>query len=253
MIYKYDFYYSPTNSYRKIHLYIPNNYNDTNESYPVIYFFDGNNLFFDGDSLFGMSMQLEWYLENYDKKVIVVGIEQPRGEYERVKEHCPYNIDSDMFGHIDGRGDATIRWIINELKPHIDSNYRTIPFRECTAIAGCSSAGVTAIYGITKYNRYFSKAISISPAIMNTKYVLSYDILNEDISPDTKVFISYGTNEYGDNYGLRSFCINNMYEIENLLMKRNVKTYMYKNEGGDHNEIFWRNEIFSWLDFIWKS
>lgn len=252
MVLKFERFFPFVNENRKIHLYLPNNYYESEEKYPVIYFFDGNNVFFDGDSLFGMSLQLEWYLENYDKKFIVVGIEQPRDQYERVKEHCPYNIYSQMFGNIDGRGDALVRWIIDDLKPYIDQTYRTLPFRETTQIAGCSSAGVTAIYAAIKYNRYFSKVAAISPSIMDTKYVLIHDIYHEDVSPDTRVFFSYGTNEYGDNYALRSFCINNMYETEYHLHSRNVKTYMHKNEFGEHNEISWRNEIFTWLNFLWK-
>ena len=87
---------------------------------------------------------------------------------------------------------------------------------------------------------------------MDTKYVLIHDIYHEDISPDTKIFFSYGTNEYGNNYALRSSAINNMYETEYHLHSRSVKTYMFKNEFGEHNEISWRNEIFAWLNFLWK-
>ena len=252
MVLKFDHFFPYVNGNRKIHLYIPNDYDKTDEKYPVIYFFDGNNLFFDGDSFFGMSLQLEWYLENYDKKFIVVGIERPWDQNERIVEHCPYNIYSHMFGDLNGRGDALIRWIIDDLKPFIDSNYRTIPFREATALAGCSSAGVTALYGAIKYNQYFSKVAAISPYVMSTKYVLIHDIYHENISPDTKIFFSYGTNEYGSNYAERSMCINNMYETEYHLHSKNVRTYMFKNEFGEHNELSWRNEIFTWLNFLWK-
>ena len=65
MVLKFDHFFSYVNQNRKIHLYIPNNYYESDEKYPVIYFLDGNNVFFDGDSLFGMSLQLEWYLENF--------------------------------------------------------------------------------------------------------------------------------------------------------------------------------------------
>ncbi len=252
MVLKFEHFFPFVNENRKIHLYLPDDYYQEEEKYPVIYFFDGNNLFFDGDSIWGMSLQMEWYLKNYDKKFIVVGIEQPKDPYQRVKEHCPYKIYSHTFGDIDGNGDALIKWIINDLKPFIDSNYRTLPFRETTQLAGCSSAGVTSLYGAIKYNNYFSKTALISPYIVDTKYVLIHDIYHEDINPDTKIFFSYGTNEYGNDFGMRSLCINNMYEVEYHLHSRNVKTYMFKNENGEHNEISWRNEIFTWLDFLWK-
>ena len=38
MILKFDHYFPYVNGNRKIHLYIPNNYYETDEKYPVIYF-----------------------------------------------------------------------------------------------------------------------------------------------------------------------------------------------------------------------
>lgn len=44
---------------------------------------------------------------------------------------------------IDGLGKETLEWLINDIKPYIDSHYRTYPFRQATGIAG-SSMGVVS-------------------------------------------------------------------------------------------------------------
>lgn len=252
MVERFEKWFYAANDNRKIHVYLPEDYYYSNERYPVIYFFDGNNLFFDWDALFGMSLQLNDFLNNYHKKVIVVGIEQPRNEYERIKEHCPYHVYSLAYGEIWGTGHDLVNWVVYDLKPHIDYVYRTQPFRECTAIAGCSSAGLTALYGISKYNMWFSKCVAISPAILANKWNLERTLNECSLSPDTKVFFSYGTNEYGDNYQMREDSIKNIYEAEAHLQQKGAQTFIYQNEGGNHNEIDWRKEIGTWMWFLWQ-
>ena len=46
MIIKRDFLYSPTTQNRPLHIWLPDDYYETDERYPVMYFFDGHNLFF---------------------------------------------------------------------------------------------------------------------------------------------------------------------------------------------------------------
>ena len=53
MIIKRDFIYTPKGENRKLHIYLPDDYDQTNERYPVMYFFDGHNLFFNEDATYG--------------------------------------------------------------------------------------------------------------------------------------------------------------------------------------------------------
>lgn len=57
-----------------LHIYLPNGYWESNERYPVVYFFDGQNLFYDSDATFGHSLGLKGFLDGWWKKLIVVGI-----------------------------------------------------------------------------------------------------------------------------------------------------------------------------------
>lgn len=63
MIEKRDFIYTPNGKNRPLHIYLPDNYEETEEQYPVMYFFDGHNLFNDKDATYGKSWGLKEFLE----------------------------------------------------------------------------------------------------------------------------------------------------------------------------------------------
>ena len=75
MIIKRDLVYSPTGKDRVLHIYLPDHYNETDERYPVMYFFDGHNLFRDEDATYGKSWGLDGYCAAWDKQLVIVGIE----------------------------------------------------------------------------------------------------------------------------------------------------------------------------------
>ena len=158
MLEKYDVYLRPFNCQRTLHIYLPNDYYQSDERYPVVYMFDGHNLFLNSDATYGKSWGLAEFLNHYDKKLIIVGL-------------------------------------VYELKPMIDQKYRTYPFRECTAIAGSSMGGLMAFYGVIKYNQYISKAACLSPAFGLCKKRLERD-LPQNLNPDTRIYMSLGTEEF---------------------------------------------------------
>ena len=248
-IQKFNFRYAAANADRRIHLYLPDNYYETNERYAVLYMFDGHNLFYDADATFGKSLGLKEFLDTWWKRLIVVGIECAQEDWTRVCEYCPYDLDSRIYGHIPGRGHQTFEWLTEELKPYIDATYRTCPQREATAIAGYSMGGMMSLYGIVKFNQVFSKAAVISPAIQPAMDYFRNDIKNGQLNPDTRVFFSWGTNELLSNPGLED----RIREIEWLIQQRGARTYLLRNEGGHHNEASWQHEVPHWMRFLWEG
>ena len=57
--------YTPKGVNRPLHIYLPDSYNDSLERYPVMYFFDGHNLFFDWDATYGKSWGLKDFLDRW--------------------------------------------------------------------------------------------------------------------------------------------------------------------------------------------
>ena len=183
MIIKRDFIYSPKGTSRPLHIYLPDNYFDSDKRYPVMYFFDGHNLYFDEDATYGKSWGLKDFLDRWEKEMIVVGIECGHDGQERLSEYLPYSANKGShFAAFEPRGDETMQWILSEVKPLIDLEYRTIPFRECTGIAGSSMGGLMALYAAVHYNRWFSKAGCVSSAVGFCMRPL--------MSTDTRIYLS---------------------------------------------------------------
>lgn len=248
MIVKQDFYCTPVKESRRLHIYLPDNYYKTDERYPVVYMFDGHNLFFDEDATFGTCQGMKEFMDSYRKKLIIVGIECSKVGNNRLSEYSPYDIKMPMFGEIKGMGDVIMDWVITELKPHIDANFRTIPFRECTAISGSSMGGLMALYGVIRYNQYISKAASISPAIITSYYQFKKELADTKIDPDTRVYFSWGTEEWG---GYDCMGAKRIFELEKDIQQQGGKTYILCQEGGHHGEASWAKQTGTWMDFLW--
>ena len=130
MIIKRDFIYTPKGTNRPLHIYLPEGYFESEERYPVMYFFDGHNLFYNEDATYGKSWGLKEFLDGWNKKMIVVGIECGHDGEERLSEYLPYPANkTSHFAKFEPKGDETMQWILSEVKPLIDLEYRTIPFR----------------------------------------------------------------------------------------------------------------------------
>lgn len=245
---KFNYPFPAAGQERRIHLYLPPGYDEKDERYAVLYMFDGHNLFYDSDATFGKCLGLKDFLDGWWKKLIVVGMECAPDDLTRVHEYCPYDIQSQIYGHVHGRGHSTFEWIVNDLKPFIDRHYRTWPQREATAIAGYSMGGMMAMYGVLKFNDVFSKAAIISPAFSPAMEYFRNDIINGLFNLDTRMFFSWGTNELNDEWDLE----NRIRETEWLVQQKGIKTYLLRNEGGYHNEASWQHEVPHWMKFLWE-
>lgn len=251
MIEKFEIYITPLKTNRLIHVYIPNDYHTCEERYPVMYMYDGHNLFHDEDATYGQSWGLESFLNQYDKPFIIVGIECNHEGNERLNEFCPYTLDNSFFGHIEGKGEIFMNWVIDELKPTIDSMYRTIPFRECCGIGGSSMGGLMALYTVIKYNQYFSKAACLSPSISMCMPQLKRDLQESFIDEDTHVYMSFGTKEVRGPKGV-SRMLNHIMYFNDQLTSRKAQCYVNVVKNGKHNEASWEKENQTYFDFLWK-
>lgn len=248
MIEKFEYYFPLKKTAKKIHVYLPNNYLDSEEHYPVMYMYDGHNLFNDQDATYGTSWGLEDFLEQYDKPMMIVGIECSHNGNERLDEYCPYPIETSFFGAMNGYGDELMDWVVHELKPFIDENYRTYPFREATAIGGSSMGGLMAFYSVVAYNHYFSKAACLSPSISLCMNQLKEEWTRHTISPDTRVYFSFGEREIAG----RESALDDVGYFNDCLVAIGGTSYIHIQKNGGHNEMTWRQQDQLFMDVLWK-
>lgn len=256
MIIKRDFLYSPTGQNRRLHIYLPDHYDETDERYPVMYFFDGHNLFFDEEATYGTCWGLKDFMDQWEKPMIIVGVECGHGEGERLNEYCPYKMRTGFCSEFDCIGDATIQWIIDEIKPMIDREYRTYSNRQCTGIAGSSMGGLMALYGVLKYNSVFSKAACVSSAIGFCMPKLKEDMKHCEVDPDTRVYLSWGTREaWGvldhEHEDKTSPTARNNDMVAKKFADQGAAVEMYCQLGGAHCEADWRKQVPLLMDFLW--
>ena len=259
MIVKRDFIYTPKGKNRPLHIYLPDDYASSGERYPVLYFFDGHNLFLNEDATYGKSWGLKDFLDGWHKKIIVVGIECGHEGEERLSEYLPYPAKTGShFDRFAPMGYETLDWIVNEIKPVIDRDYRTIPFRECTGIGGSSMGGLMALCAGVHYNRWFSKAACISSAIGFCMRPLMKDVRTGPISPDTRIYQSWGTREaWGCKHHDREDKSSKTYgwnkRVADVISESGATVKLRCQIGAGHCEADWERLVPEFMNFLWTE
>ena len=260
MIVKRDVAFAPAGAgkTRRLHIWLPEGYAENGEHYPVMYFFDGHNLFSDEDATYGKSWGMKAFLEGWEKPLIVVGVECSHEGAMRLTEYCPYHFTKGFLGEINGTGDATIRWMIDTLKPMIDREYRSMPFRDCTAIGGSSMGGLMSLYAAVRYNLWFSKAACLSSTIGPCMEDFREDIARCPISADTRVYLSWGSEEGGGSKmyprsDTDSIMAARNGELAARLSDRGATTRIYGQPGGRHCEADWEKQVPAFMNFLWMN
>lgn len=258
MIVKRDCIYTPKGKNRPLHIYLPDDYTNGMDRYPVLYFFDGHNLFSDDDATYGKCWGLKEFLDKWDRKLILVGIECGHEGDERLSEYMPYRpLLTTRFAMYFPMGSKTMDWIVSEVKPMIDRDYRTLPDREFTGIGGSSMGGLMAIYAGAHYNHVFSKAACVSSAVGFCMRPLLKDLRQSTIRPDSRFYLSWGTKEaFGikdptkDDRSSKTYKWNR--QVRDVLEAKGARVTMYCQVGGAHCEADWEKQNPIYMDDLWK-
>ena len=228
----------------KVWLYLPPNYTTSKEKYPVIYMHDAQNLFDDTTSFVGEWAVDETLNELYKrtgKSFIVVGVEN--GGEKRIEEYTPWK--HEKYGG--GKGDIYINFLVKELKPFIDKNYRTLPAANQTAIIGSSLGGLISFYGGLKHPEFFGKIGALSTSFWFSDKVIDFTKENGN-QKKTKLYFLVGEKE-GDEM------VPDTKNMEKLLLEtgfpsENIHTKIVAE--GKHTESFWKAEFLEVITFLYN-
>lgn len=201
---------------------------------------DGQNLF-DETTSFAGEWNIDEKLDSLRAELIVVGIETKE---KRIEELTPFAHQN----HGGGKADSYLDFIVNTLKPEIDSQYRTKTGAKHTMMIGSSLGGLTAFYALLKYPRVFGKAGAFSPAFwFNRNEVVT--LLTEKSEFDGKVYFLYGDSEGDPDMEPDLNQIENIVNTKRCSCKKlNKKVKVAR---GQHNEKLWRDgfvKAYLWLD-----
>lgn len=175
---------------RRIWALLPHDYYDSDKNYPVLYLQDAQNLFDDG-APFG-SWSIDRHLMEMSAsgigELIVIGIDH--GGKERIQEYSPYF--HRKFG--DGQGKDYANFIIETLKPYVDSHYRTKAHRIYTGIGGSSMGALISAYIGIVHPTYFSKMMIFSPSFWYSDEIY-FDAFKYNYTLPMRMFIYAGEKE----------------------------------------------------------
>ncbi|MFV8343229.1 alpha/beta hydrolase [Flavobacterium sp. XS2P39] len=235
------------NKTRKIWALLPHDYDNSNESYPVMYLQDAQNLFNEAAE-FGnweIDKKLAVMSEYKIGKIIVIAIEH--AAEDRIKE---YNVGKTVLGK--GQGKKYIRFVTDTLKPFVDSNFRTKKEREFTGIGGSSMGGLVSIFSGLRNPEVYGKLMIFSPSLWVVP-VLKINSKKAN-SSDTKIYLYAG----GDESDTMIAHVKKFQEdlISTEFVKDKSKINLSINRQGKHSETYWSDEFpkaIEWLFFNSKE
>lgn len=233
------------NKKRRVWALLPHDYDTSEESYPVLYLQDAQNLF-NEEAEFGnwqIDKKLAVMSDYGIGKIIIIAVEH--GEDDRLEE---YNVGRTLLGS--GSGKQYIRFIADTLKPFVDETYRTKPDRDFTGIGGSSMGGLVSIFSGIMYPEVFGKLMIFSPSLwVLPKIKLGFLDLFDPMS--TRIYIYAGGAESKD-------MVSHVHKLQKKLLKRDalhgkMKVHLSINEEGKHSETYWSDEFPKAIEWLFYS
>jgi predicted alpha/beta superfamily hydrolase len=232
-----------------IEVYLPPSYfENPTKNYPVLYGLDGQNLFDSGTSFNGVPWNLDSTATSLIEagvieELIIVGIHN-RGA-DRSFDYTPYP-DPDYGG---GGIQYFAEFLVHNLKPFIDSHFRTLPERENTGIIGSSLGGLCAFYLGRTYASWFSKVACMSVSFWwdNGKMISQ---VRQDTQPsDIKLYLDCGTAAGPEEHAnLQMLRVAQELRSEGFVDGQSLE--VEEGYGEDHNEASWADRVHLPLEFL---
>lgn len=252
---------------RAIRVWTPSDY-DPSVRYDVIYMHDGQNLF---DSTITWNQQ-EWGVDEVLTKLIAsgqirpciaVGIDNTSKRYAEYypSDVCKYVPDGVIPEDFQPLGDEYLSFIVEEVKPFIDSLYSTLREPEHTFVMGSSCGGLISSYALCRYPEVFGGAACLSThsSLMNpytkinqkpaSEAYVAYFMANLPADKEHFLYMDCGDCPIDSAYEESQAAINSMIGE----MDWAKENYMYKFfPGQSHSENDWRSRLDIPVTFLLK-
>lgn len=244
---------------RNVEVWLPPSYHiNPDQRFPVLYMHDGQNVFNPATSYTGVDWNIDGTLtqlieQGLAREVIVVApwnTERRRGEYMPAKP-LQENDGAAAFEAEHGtlHSDAYLKFLVTELKPFIDSNYRTLSNTENTIIMGSSMGGLISAYAIAQYPEIFGKAGCIS-----THWTIGGNSLVDWFSSELPepgkhfIYFDYGTEGIDAPYEPYQLRLNQA--LLDRGFQEGIDFVSYRFDGDDHNESAWNARMHIPLKYL---
>lgn len=217
--------------------------------FPVLYLHDGQNLF-DGATSFIPGQ--DWHVGPTADECINAGTVEPLiivGMYNtkaRVREYTPTHVPR-LGG---GRADRYARFLIEEVLPFVEREYRTLSGSQNTGIGGSSLGGLVSLYLGLKHCTIFGKIAALSPSVWWNQLVIHRFAKSMHVEPRPHIWLDIGTRE-----GAR--IVQDVERFRDVLVEKGWRPgrdlHYERVEGGEHNELAWAKRVRPFLQFLFPA
>ncbi len=236
---------------RDLIVYLPPGYREQPaRHFPVLYLHDGQNLF-DGATSFVPGM--DWHvgqtadafiLKRAVQPLIIVGIYNVGKS--RVYEYTPTK--APRLGG--GRADRYAKFIIQEVMPFIQREYRVLPGAPSTGIGGSSLGGLLSLYVGLKLPHVFGRLAALSPSVWWNQRVIHRFADAAPVELRPRIWLDIGTRE-----GPR--IVHEVEQFRDILLQKGWRLgkdlHYQRVEGAEHNEAAWAARVGPFLQFLFPA
>ncbi|MFN7132736.1 MAG: alpha/beta hydrolase [Myxococcales bacterium] len=212
---------------------------------PVLYMFDGQNVFDDGPSYSG-----GWYvheaLERLGAKLprlpVVVGIDH--GGERRLDELSPFQSHQSQ-----GHADRLLAWMTRALVPAVARELRLLTGREETFIGGSSMGGLCSLYALFRHPEVFAGAMCMSPSFWFADGRIFSWLEERPLPPAARLYLDCGAREgrsmLPPTERMADYLTKRGFPRTRLLFKADPR--------GTHSEKDWRRRLPGALRFLFGA
>ena len=235
---------------RDVVVYTPPGYaHQTARRFPVLYLQDGQNLF-DGATSFIPGQ--DWRVgQTADASIngrvveplIIVGTYNTKA---RVGEYTPTHVPKLGGGHADRYG----KFLIEEVKPFVEREYRVLPGLRHTGIGGSSLGGLVSLYLGLKHSSIFGQIAALSPSVWWNQLFIHHFVKAMKVARRPRIWLDIGTRE-----GAR--IVQEVERFRELLLQKGWRLeqdlHYERVEGAEHNELGWALRVRPFLQFLYPA
>lgn len=267
------------NARRTVRIYLPPSYHtEPKRRYPVLYLHDGQNLF----SAAGTNICFGWGNWELDKtvddlcrggkmrEVILVAIDNSAARYA---EYCGRHHSAGTNAHTEFENYTA--FLIRELKPRIDSDYRTRPGPKHTGVTGSSMGGICSMVLAWEHPEVFGRAASLSGSFQVERTNFLNNVLRQyqGKAKPTRLYLDSGVVDFTGGHDGRELTaavseefrrlgwgneLMRYVDAKPLTLPELEKTGLRQDKWGEaqtsqHNEFYWRLRVWRALTFLFPS
>jgi enterochelin esterase-like enzyme len=159
--------------------------------------------------------------------------------------------DGRRLRHIRGYGDETAAFLLEQVKPYVESTYRAATDRDLVGVAGSSMGGYMSLYVAARYPQLVGACLAFSPVVMDFPmrgYALR-DFIIRAGRTDQRFYLDMGDREKLDFCGPPEL-VDHLEELRLMLREAGHTEVLTRLiPGGRHDERAWS---YRFLDaYLW--